>query len=189
MNDTEPKDGEPPKGRFAAFWTSLPGVLTAAAGFIGAIAAILALFVVPGPDSGGGGDSGSSRAEWADKVNPICSDSIDAIRQASLSTASDASTTANYLHQVSAIGRDMTEKVRAVDAPAEDQGSIDRMTLLWDEQTDGLDTAANAIVTGDQAGFATAQNTVEVATQEADTLAASLGVTSCAQSPQVTFTP
>jgi hypothetical protein len=188
MNDAERKDSEPPKGRFAAFWTSLPGVLTAAAAFIGALAAVLALFVGGGDSGDGGGDSGSSRAEWAAKVNPICSNATDAIRRIPVDESPDFSEAANYLHQVGGIVRDLAEQIRTVPAPVEEQGNIDRMTLLVDKQADLADQAANSILAGDQAGLTRATKDALAAQREANTLAASLSVTACAQVVQANFT-
>jgi hypothetical protein len=173
------------KGRFAAFWTSMPGILTGVAGLIAAIAGLLALFVVPG-DSG---DSGSSRADWADKVDPICSQAINSVRQIPISATADVNETASYLHQVATIARGMSEKVRAVPAPTEDQSSIDRMTALWDQQADEMDSAALDLQSGDQAGFSNAQQQLDAAQTEGDALATSLGVTACAQKPVPTVAP
>ncbi len=198
MNDTERNDGEPPKGRFAAFWTSLPGILTAAAAFIGALAAVLALFIGGGDSGDGGGDSGSSRADWADEVDPICSDASESIRYIPipqpgggpaaplaivLKDPALAETRAQYLRQVSRIARDMGEKVRAVEAPPDDQGNIDRMTVLWDQQADGMDNIALDIESGDEAGIKSAQQQVSATETEGDALAVALGVPACAQRP------
>lgn len=175
-------DAEPPKGRFAAFWTSLPGVITGIAGLIGAIAAILALFVVPG----GSGDSETSRAEWASKVNPICSEAENAIRQIPAPSSGDANSFIDYYHQESGIIRDGSEKIRGIEAPVEDKGNIDHLTLLWDQQADGLDLMAQAVQNNDQAGFASAQQQVLSTDTEARGLSSSLGITACAQHPAPT---
>jgi hypothetical protein len=176
---------EPEKGRFRTFWTTLPGILTATATLLGAIAGLLALFVVPG-DSG---DSGPSRADWADKVDPICSQQINSIRQLPPPTTPDVNLVANYLHEVSRVARDMGEKVRAIDAPADDQQSIDRMTSSWDQQADGIDNFALELQSGDQAGAQTTQQQVDAAGAEGDEIARSLGVTACAQTPVPTSFP
>jgi hypothetical protein len=168
----------PPKGRFAAFWTSLPGILTAIATLV-AIAGLLALFVVPEGDSG---DDGLSRAEWADRVDPICSDATNAVRQIPPPTG-DIDASAGYLRRAGRIVRDMSEKVRVIEAPTEDQGSIDRMTALWDQQADGADNIANDLQTGNYLDAQSAQEQVLNAETEADALATSLGVPACAQHP------
>jgi hypothetical protein len=182
MSDTEPQK--------SGFWTSLPGILTAAAGFIGAIAAVLALFVVPGGDSGGdSGDDGPSRAAWASEVNGICSDATDAVRRIPVTKPLDFNDAAIYLRQVSGITREAVGDIRAVPAPADDQANIDRMTLLVDQQADLIDETANSYVNGDQAGADRVAQQIKAPVQEANTLAASLGVTACAQSVQPTLTP
>jgi hypothetical protein len=173
MNEPEP----PRKGRFAAFWTSLPGILTAIATLV-AIAGLLALFVVPG-DSG---DSGPNRAEWAAKVDPICSDASNAVRQLPAPTA-DVNSRADYLRQVGRIARDTSEKVGALEAPTEVQGSIDRMTALWDQQADGADTVANALQSGNYEDAQNVLGQVLAAETGGDALANSLGVKACAQRP------
>jgi hypothetical protein len=170
---------EPSKRGFAAFWTTLPGILTAIAGFVGAIAAVLALFVGPG-DSG---DGGVSRAEWADKVDPICSEAIDAARQSQIPASNDPNVYADYVRQIGRIARDMSKKVRAIEAPTEVQSNIDRMTALWDQQADQADEMAFALQIGDAAAFQTAAQQVDDAATEGDAIASSLGVTACAQTP------
>ena len=182
--DREMNEPEPRKG---GFWTSLPGVLTGVAGLVAAIAGLLALFVAPG------GDSGSTRAEWADKVEPICSEATDDIRALPLSlsavTAADGATIADYLRQVAAIARDMAADVRAIEAPVEDQGSVDRMTALWDRQADGIDALTPDLLAGNLAVLQRGPSAREIqsAETEAEALASSLGVTACAQAVQPTF--
>jgi hypothetical protein len=170
---------EPSKKGFAAFWTTLPGILTAIAGFVGAIAAVLALFVAPG-DSG---DGGVSRAEWADKVDPICSKAADAARQSQIPASTDLNVQADYVRQIGGIVREMSRRVRAIEAPTEDQSSIDRMTALWDQQADGADQIAFDLQVGDVAALQTALQQLDDPTTEGDALASSLGVTACAQTP------
>ena len=185
MNEPEPRKG--------GFWTSLPGVLTAVAGLIAAIAGLLALFVAPGGDNGG--DNGSTRAEWADKVEPICSEATDDIRALPISftavTAEDGPAIADYLGQVAAIARDMAVDVRAIEAPVEDQGSVDRMTALWDQQADGIDALTPDLLVGNVAVLQRGPTAREIqsAETEAEALASSLGVTACAQRVQPTFSP
>jgi hypothetical protein len=173
---------EPPKRGFAAFWTTLPGILTGIAGFVGALAAVLALFVAPG-DSG---DDGVSRAEWADKVDPLCSEATDSLRQLSQPATNDVSAQADFIRQVSRIQRGVSGKVRAIEAPTEDQGNIDRMTALWDQSADAADIMAIAVLGGDAATFQSAQQQVVAASSEGDSLATSLGATACAQTPTPT---
>jgi hypothetical protein len=176
---------EPPKGRFAAFWTTLPGVLTGVAGLIGAIAGVLALFIVPGDSD----NDGSSRAAWADEVDPICNEAFESARQLPISQTADVNAQVDYFRQVGAIAHDLAEKVRAVEAPAEDQANIDRMTALIDEQGDGLDAVALAYLSGDPAGYQSARQKINDAETEQDALASSLGVTACAQGVQPNVVP
>ena len=178
-SETQP-DREP--GRFRAFWTSLPGILTGVAGLVAAVAGLLALFVVPG-DSGG---DGPTRAEWADSVDPICSQAMDTIRGLPLTTTTDPAALLTALPQLAQTARSMAERVRAIDAPEEDQQTIDRMTGTWDQQADAADAAVSAYQSGDPAGFQAAGQEITTAADEGDALAQSLGVTACAQSPTPT---
>ena len=155
----------------------MPGILTAIATLV-AIAGLLVLFVVPGDSD----DSGPNRAEWAAKVDPICSDATNAVGQLPAPTA-DVNSRADYLRQVGRIARDTSEKVGALEAPTEDQGSIDRMTALWDQQADEADTVANALQSGNYEDAQNVLGQVLAAETEGDALANSLGVNACAQRP------
>jgi hypothetical protein len=177
MNQPEPK-----KGRFGNFWKSLPGIFTATAALLGAIAAILALFIVPGD-----GDGGPTRAEWADKVDPICGEATDAIRQLpNTEDTEDLGIVENVLFEWGGIVRRMAEKVRAVEAPIEDQQTIDRMTGLWLEGADAVDSLVLALRHGDEAEIQSILRQIEASDKasEVDELARSLGVTSCTQTPR-----
>lgn len=63
------------------------------------------------------------------------------------------------------------------------------MTALWDQQADGADAAALALQTGDIVGAQRAARQGKTAETEGDALATSLGVTACAQRPQITLSP
>ncbi len=176
MNEPEPK-----KGRFSNFWKTLPGIFTATAGLLGAIAAILALFIVPG------NDEGTTRAEWADKVDPICNEATDAIRELpNTEDVSDLSVVEPVLLEWSGTVRRMAEKVRAVEAPVEDQQSIDRMTGIWLEGADAIDSLVLALRQGDvaEARSLLREITTSDKSSEVDELARSLGVRSCTQTPR-----
>lgn len=176
MNQPEPK-----KGRFSNFWKTLPGIFTATAGLLGAIAAILALFIVPGTDEG------TSRAEWAHKVDPICNEATDEIRQLpNTEDVEDLSVVEPVLFEWGGIVRRMAENVRAVEAPIEDQQTIDHMTGLWLEGADAVDSLVLALRQGEtaEAQSIVRQITTSDKSAEVDELARSLGVTSCTQTPR-----
>ena len=126
----------------------------------------------------------------ADKVDPICSEATDDIRAIPISqtvvAAADGPTIADYLRQVAAIVRDVAVDVRAIEAPAEDQANVDRMTALLDQQADGMDALTPDLLAGNGGGteHAPARREIQSARAEAEALASSLGVTACAQGVQ-----
>ena len=100
--------------------------------------------------------------------------------------AADGPTIADYLRQVAAIVRDVAVDVRAIEAPAEDQANVDRMTALLDQQADGMDALTPDLLAGNVEVLGTGPRAREIqsARAEAEALASSLGVTACAQGVQ-----
>lgn len=73
-NDRNGKAGASRCERFFEFWKSTAGIVTGIAGILGAVAAIVALFVSPGPSPGGGG---GDESEYKRQLQAICDEAVE----------------------------------------------------------------------------------------------------------------
>jgi hypothetical protein len=171
-----------PEEQKKGFWTSLPGIFTALAGLLGAVAAIIGLFVVPGGSGGGsdGGDSGASHADLVRQADQLCSQTADLIRQLPPLDPNGS----NFTVVVPAMSRDvrsLVEKLRALDAPEDDQQKLAQLTGLMEQQSNEADGMVVAISQQDQASFQSHQQQVVALDPQVNGAALALGAHSCAQ--------
>jgi hypothetical protein len=168
---------EPRKG-VSAFWTTLPGVLTGIAGLLTAIVAIVGLFGLADRSSGGGGNEDVTHAEWVARADQICSQSVERVRQLPPLESS------NFLIVVPAIAReirDLAERLRALDAPEEDQVAISRLTSLLDQQRNEINAAIVAYTEGNTSAGDQRVRRGDSIEERSDAAARSLGINACAQ--------
>jgi hypothetical protein len=166
------------KSRFWAFWTSLPGVLTAVTGLITAVAAVATLGPTPA-DTPRRTDS-IPAADWGDRVDELCLSAAREIRPivTHASSSDVVQATAALRDLVDVVDRFGT-RVEGIPVP---QGHIDERNALiahFGNLTGAMDDMIAAAEAGDAQAIDTAQSFVERETDRMDKILKDLGATAC----------
>ena len=169
---------EAPKSRFRAFWTSLPGVLTAIAALVTAVGGIVALVAVPGSSN-----NGPTHADFVRKADSLCSQTADLLRQLPPPSPADPATAAAELPVVARDFRDLADKLRALNPPPEDLSTIAHFTALLDTGANQANAASVSLQQGDSTGARSHLDNSVKALQESRNAANALGASACAQNP------
>lgn len=171
-----PNADEPRKGS-NSFWSTLPGVLTAIAALLTAIVGVVGVLGLTDRSSGGG-DEGVTHAEWVHRADQLCAESFEYARQFPPLEES------NFVLVASALAReqgDLTEKLRALAAPEEDQLAISRFTALLDQERNEVGAAIVASKANNVVALSRSGQRIETLDSKADAAARSLGISACAQ--------
>jgi hypothetical protein len=169
---------EAPKSRFRAFWTSLPGIVTAIAALITAVGGIIALVVVPGSSN-----NGPTHAGFVRRADSLCSQTADLLRQLPPVSSADPATAAKELPVVAQRVRDLADKLRALNAPPEDLPTLAHFTELLDTGANQADMATVSLQQRDLTGVRSHLGLSVKALQDSRNAANALGASACAQNP------
>jgi hypothetical protein len=170
--------GPKSKSRFWAFWTSLPGVLTAVTGLITAVAAVATLGPTPADTSHR--TDPVPVADWGDRVDELCLSAARELRPIVTHASS------SDLTQATAALRDLVDvidrfgtRVEGVPIP---QSHIDKRNALlahFGNLTSAMDNLIAAAEAGDTPAVAKAQDFVVSESGKMDKILKELGATAC----------
>jgi hypothetical protein len=182
-----------PRSGFLAFWTTLPGVLTAAAAVITAVGGFIAA-VVAGQSSSPASASYPKRdtslvvdrRAWISGANRACTSLITSVSR--LDTPADTapdSEVGDYLRAIANDVRVASQQIAGLVAQDADRPAIDDATIAFEGAAHSFDLAAAPYYepSVDQATLATQEEDLNTATRlarSAGTSLGALGAQSCA---------
>ncbi len=137
-------------------------------------AGLVAAMVAVAAGCGGGGGSGPTRADYASKVNSICSD-----REAEISKIDTGLEDEAGVRHVISINKDLLAKFHDVEAPKDDRAAVDRLVALIEDQDRTLETYADALAAGDAPDETAVVDELERQASEFDKGADALGLDRC----------
>jgi hypothetical protein len=191
----------PGEGR-PSFWTTIPGMLSALAGVVSAVVAVVGLLIVGGPSDRPDGTptspasadrpvteatatatseataSGPTQGQWAQRANEVCADGARESVQLNRQLQSTHDLPRFLLHMASLI-RHNADELAAIPRPVEDRANVDQVVAYYSTAASNLESGAVAVQAGDQAAYEQRRDTVFTALQEATVLLARGGATAC----------
>jgi hypothetical protein len=172
----EPPPDEPKERH--SFWTTLPGILTGITGVVAAVAGVLAIIITPNssPES-----EGPSHSEWARKANRICSQSAELIRHMPPLETNQPRTFEVTIPAAAEELRKMTEGLRALPAPEEDEVQIDRLASILEAESNEADSLSIHWLEGDLPSVRREASVVRRLERESKGVGHHLGVGTCTQ--------
>lgn len=167
--NTDNDENSEDKGINRSFWTSLPGILTGAAGLLAALGTIVGF--VHSQD-------GSSGQTWGERANTICA---VAIKNGSGFIPSDP-----FNGQLAAASQaadnwqSVDEQLRKLPANGQDQGTVSNMLGYWDQAISEMQAAIQAAQDNYTAVEQQDLANLDALNTEGNSLANKLGAGTCA---------